>query len=216
MRLLIADDHNLVRDALKNYIERFEPEADVLTAADLSEALSIVETDERLDLVILDLKMPGMRGCASIADVHALRPALAVAIMSGSAQPQDVTEALAHGGRGFIPKTMAGAALVSAIRLIMAGEVFVPPSMFGYGASPSTSSHGNGGAPAHSETPALTQREREVLGHLSRGYANKEIARFLDLQEVTIKLHVRGICRKLGAKNRTQAVTRAMDAGLVR
>ena len=62
----------------------------------------------------------------------------------------------------------------------------------------------------------MTQREREVLGHLSRGYANKEIARFLDLQEVTIKLHVRGICRKLGAKNRTQAVTRAMDAGLVR
>jgi DNA-binding NarL/FixJ family response regulator len=216
MRLLLADDHNLVRDALKNYIERLEPDAAVLTAADFTEVMDIIATDERLDLVILDLKMPGMRGCASIEDVHAVRPKLPVAIMSGSAQPQDVTGALAHGGRGFIPKTLAGAALVSAIRLIIAGEVFVPPSMFGYGSASAAASNDHGVALPASEAPALTQREREVLGHLSRGYANKEIARFLDLQEVTIKLHVRGICRKLGAKNRTQAVTRAMDVGLVR
>ena len=221
MRILIADDHNLVRDALKNYIERAESEAEVLTAATFGEALQIVENDDTLDLVILDLKMPGMHGCASIADVHAVRPRLPVAIMSGSAQPEDVTGALAHGGQGFIPKTLAGAALVSAIRLIIAGEVFVPPSMFGFGASAGvlspSPSHDTGAANGNGlDRPALTQREREVLGHLSRGHANKEIARFLDLQEVTIKLHVRGICRKLGAKNRTQAVTRAMDVGLVR
>src|SRR5690606_39680833 len=139
-----------------------------------------------------------------LARMRALRPNTPTVIMSGLARPQDVNEALAAGAAGFFPKTLNGAALVSAVRLVLAGERFVP-----------SADHpvAGGGEPALDDAVAgnLTRREREVLDLLTEGMSNKEIARRLDLQEVTIKLHVRGICRKLGAKNRTQAALRAVS-----
>jgi two-component system, NarL family, nitrate/nitrite response regulator NarL len=206
MRVLLADDHNLVRDALKNYIERLEPSVEILTAESLDDALAVVERSLPLDLVILDLKMPGMLGLDGLKEMRTRLPDLPVVIMSGGASQEDVRVALDMGARGYLPKTLSGPALVSAIKLILAGERFVPFDAFG---SPSPEA-----APPPSvvePAAALTQREREVLDYLKDGLSNKEIARALDLQEVTIKLHIRGICRKLGAKNRTQAALRAQE-----
>jgi DNA-binding NarL/FixJ family response regulator len=207
MRILLADDHVLVRDALKSYIERLADDAAVIVASSFPEAFALAERDAALDLVILDLRMPGMNGLEGLTRMRKLRPSTPVVIISGLARPQDITDAMTAGAAGFFPKTLNGAALVSAVRLVLAGERFVP----------STDHAGNGvdgEARVEDEaTSSLTNREREVLDLLTKGMSNKEIARQLELQEVTIKLHVRGICRKLGAKNRTQAALRAVAIG---
>lgn len=206
MRLLLADDHVLVRDALKSYIERLAEDATVHAVSSFPEAYALAQREAGLDLIILDFRMPGMNGLEGLARMRTLRPNTPIVIMSGLARPQDISEALDAGAAGFFPKTLNGAALVSAVRLVLAGERFVPSTEHAAAATPE--SQGDSEA-----TSNLTTREREVLNLLTQGLSNKEIARQLDLQEVTIKLHVRGICRKLGAKNRTQAALRAVAIG---
>lgn len=203
MRILLADDHNMVRDALKSYIERLEPDAEIVSADSFTTAYKAVEEAGDFALVILDLRMPGMDGLDGLRRMRERLPDIPVVIMSGGASHEDVRTAIDLGAQGFLPKTLTGPALVSAIRLILAGEKFVP---FGAVDAPI-----NEAAEADGHA-LLTQREREVLQYLEKGWSNKEIARALDLQEVTIKLHIRGICRKLGAKNRTQAALRAQEA----
>jgi len=205
MHLLLADDHVLVRDALKSYIERLAEDATVHAVSSFPEAYALAQREAGLDLIILDLRMPGMDGLEGLTRMRALRPNTPVVIMSGLARQQDIAEALDAGAAGFFPKTLNGPALVSAVRLVLAGERFVP-SMEHAATTAKVQ-------PDSDVTSALTAREREVLDLLTKGLSNKEIARQLDLQEVTIKLHVRGICRKLGAKNRTQAALRAIAAG---
>lgn len=202
MRLLLADDHVLVRDALKSYIERLADDAFVHAVSSFPEAYEVARAEAGLDLIILDLRMPGMNGLEGLTRMRALRPNTPVVIMSGLARPQDISEAMEAGAAGFFPKTLNGAALVSAVRLVLAGERFVPSTDH---AAAAAEPQGDG-----EMTNTLTVREREVLEFLTKGLSNKEIARQLELQEVTIKLHVRGICRKLGAKNRTQAALRAV------
>jgi len=195
----------MVRDALKSYIERLEPEAQIISADSFDTALEAVDRGGEFALIILDLRMPGMDGLDGLRRMRQRLPDVPIVIMSGGATHEDVRNAIDLGAQGFLPKTLTGPALVSAIRLIMAGEKFVP---FGAIDAPA-------GDPGDSESHApLTQREREVLQYLEKGWSNKEIARALELQEVTIKLHIRGICRKLGAKNRTQAALRAQEARL--
>jgi DNA-binding NarL/FixJ family response regulator len=180
--MLLADDHPMIRDAFQVYLERLAPEAVV--------------------------RMPGMNGMNGLHVMRQKYPNVPVVLMSGAARPEDVEAAISAGARGFLPKTLNASALVNAMRLILAGETFVP-----YGSMPVPGSRGENGADHHDGEimHSLTAREREVMPLLEQGLSNKEIARLLDVQEVTIKLHVRGICRKLGAKNRTQAAMRAHE-----
>jgi DNA-binding NarL/FixJ family response regulator len=200
MRLIIADDHDLVRDALTTHIQRLAPDATVKGAGSVDEALAVLEAEPVTDLLILDLRMPGMNGLEGFDRVRARHPRLRVALMSGVARPDEIRAALARGAAGFVPKTLSGAELVAVIRQMLAGDVYVPPDL---AAEP------DGAA-------SFTRRERDVLALLLKGLSNKEIARVLSVEEVTVKLHVRGLCRKLEAKNRTQAVMRAVELGLDR
>jgi DNA-binding NarL/FixJ family response regulator len=199
MKLLLADDHDLVRDALKHFVERAAAGTQVLTAATLDEAIAITRDTLDLDIAVLDLYMPGMEGVGGLARLKALRPALPVVLMSGAARRCDIEQAMSQGASGYFPKTLSGRALIGAIELILAGERFMPVAA-------------RLGADGVAST--LGKRETEVLRGLIEGRSNKEIARGLDLREVTVKLHVRGVFRKLAVKNRTQAVTRAMALGL--
>ncbi|GIK99113.1 MAG: DNA-binding response regulator [Alphaproteobacteria bacterium] len=203
MQILLADDHVLVRDALKSYIERLAEDATVHAVSSFPEAYAVAQREAGLELIVLDLRMPGMNGLDGLKRMRALRPNTPVVIMSGLARQQDISEALEAGAAGFFPKTLNGPALVSALRLVLAGERFVPSTDHAAANTRETQ-------PESESTSSLTVREREVLELLTKGLSNKEIARQLDLQEVTIKLHVRGICRKLGAKNRTQAALLAV------
>ncbi len=219
MKLLIADDHTLFRDALVQYIERSDPNASVTLAKDFFQALDILEQNPYQDLVILDLRMPGMNGMSGFETMQEKFPHLRVALMSGMAEAEDVEAALNCGAVGYFPKTLSGKALLSAIQSVVNGETFVPEGRKSnfmpayYADIPETKI-----VPSVSKIDSadlnLTNREKDVLSFLAEGASNKEIASSLDLQVVTVKLHVRGLCRKLGAKNRTQAALMAKDMGV--
>ena len=225
MKLLLADDHTLFRDALIQYIERAEPTARVALAKDFFEAESALQKDNSFDLVLLDLRMPGMNGLQGLKTVREKFPQTRVALMSGVAEKNDVEEALKLGAMGYFPKTLSGRSLIKAIQLVLAGEKFIPIEHSSNQVMPSYYADKNV-SPLQAQTPSpaksvqspanvsLTPREREVLHYLLQGSSNKEIATQLSLQEVTVKLHVRGICRKLDAKNRTQAALKAREMGL--
>ena len=216
MKLLIADDHALFRDALVQYIERSNPSSSVVLAKDFPEALKLLEADPNQDLILLDLRMPGMNGMEGVSVIKDTFPDARVALMSGVAEEQDVKDAIALGAVGYFPKTMSGRALLGAIEQVVAGEPYI--------ASGKNSSYMPSYYPDHSGNKKsdysknvavdFTPRESEVLSFLVDGESNKEIARALGLQVVTVKLHVRGICRKLDASNRTQAALKAKEMGV--
>ncbi|ATG35996.1 MULTISPECIES: response regulator transcription factor [Phaeobacter] len=203
MRILLADDHDMVRETISAYLKS-EGGAAVTSTIDLPGALSEIEENGPYDLVLLDYNMPGMQGLAGLGTALKANGGKGVAIISGSAPSRTAQEALDAGAVGFIPKTMGAQSLLNAVRFMSAGEIYVPVELMRKEAE----------APAHPLADKLSPREIEVLDGLCRGLSNKEIARELELQEVTIKLHVRTLCRKLEAKNRTQAALTAKEAGL--
>ncbi|CAN1549585.1 CitB Response regulator containing a CheY-like receiver domain and an HTH DNA-binding domain [Paracoccaceae bacterium] len=145
-----------------------------------------------------------MNGLAGLAAMRSARPGTPVAILSGSAPRSVAEQALAEGAAGFLPKTMSTRTLIAALRFMAAGEVYAPMAMMTERDAPGATLAG----------AQLTPRETEVLRLLCRGLANKEIARDLDLQEVTVKLHVKTLYRKIDARNRTHAAMIAKEAGL--
>ena len=202
MRILLADDHTMVRDAFSAYLEA-EGRAAVTTVPDYPEAMKVLAAKGPFDLVLLDFTMPGMNGLDGLSDAIKRHPGQAFAILSGTAPNRIAQEAVSLGAMGFIPKSMGAKSLVNAVRFMVAGETFVPASVLD-----------DTGEDGESEfTRQLSQREREVQSGQCPGQSNKENARELHLQQVTIKLHVRTLCRKLNAKNRLHAAMIARDAG---
>lgn len=203
MRILLADDQELVRDTIAAFL-RQEQGLTVEVARDFPAAVDLVRAQGVFDLVLLDYLMPGMNGLAGLAAMKKLQGAKPVAIISGSAPRSVAEQALAEGAAGFLPKTMSTRSLVAAVRFMVAGEIYAPISLMTE----------RDAAPVTVAGAQLTARELDVLKRLCRGLANKEIARELDLQEVTVKLHIKTLYRKIAAKNRTHAAMIAKEAGL--
>jgi DNA-binding NarL/FixJ family response regulator len=200
MRILIADDHDLVLDAVRSLLEHELPDADVSVVRTGQAVQSELESGARFDLVLLDLRMPGITGVQDVKEMIANFSDQSFAILSGVAGQMEVNALMDAGARGFIPKTMPGDGLVAAVRLILAGQVFTPAQ--------TEKASGPDGTD-------LTPREREVLFCLQRGESNKLIARALDIQETTVKLHLRSLALKLDARNRTEVVVKAIQSGLI-
>lgn len=207
IRILLADDHNLVRDGIRSLLESRLPNVEVVMAANLGDALAAVATPLGFDLVLLDFRMPGMDGTEGIERMRASLPTVPVVILSGYTCPPELYASLTRLNVGFLPKTLSGDALISRLCDVMdGGSTAVAADHAGLAES--------GGVSGPSDARPLTRRERQVLSHLSLGLSNKEIARCLTIEEVTVRLHLRGIFRKLGVRNRTQAVRHAIDHGL--
>lgn len=196
MRLLIADDHDLVRDAVAALLRAGGCE-EVKVAGTLDQAIERVKDEGPFDLVLLDYDMPGMDGITGLSEMKRGWPDQPVAIISGVARPSAAREALDAGAIGFVPKAMPARSIIGAVTLMASGSVFAPFDFLKQDAAPSM-----GG---------LTSRETEVLRGICAGKTNKEIAREMELQEVTIKLHVRTLTRKLNARNRTHAAMIARE-----
>ncbi len=205
MRVLVADDHDLVRETLAAFLLA-EGFAEVRAVPDLSAALAAISGPTAFDLVLLDYQMPGMNGLEGVgkaqAAVRAMGLTTPIAIISGTTNRDLAEAALAAGAAGFVPKTLASRAMVAAVQAMASGEVFAPLSLLMQE------------KPVAEALATLTRREVDVLKGICEGKSNKEIARDLDLQEVTVKLHVKTLSRKLGAKNRTHAAMIARDSGL--
>ena len=205
MKVLLADDHDLVRDGMIAILSRDDPTIQISSVENLDAALDLLEK-ESFDVILLDLRMPGMRGLSGITRVRELYPDLPIVLLSGSVSKPDVDEAYGLGIRGFVPKTLAGKALVNALRVVVAGERYVPSTMIRDPREQETIEKAAG---------TLSPREAQVLQRLSHGASNKEIARALSIQETTVKLHLRNLSDKLSARNRTEIVIRAMEKGLI-
>ncbi|MBB94371.1 MAG: DNA-binding response regulator [Rhodobacteraceae bacterium] len=203
MKILIADDHDLVRDALVAFVEA-AGDIQTETAPDFDTACSLVKSEGPFDLVLLDLNMPGMNGLDGLERALHLDGAPRVALISGQASREVAERALECGAAGFVPKTLPAKSLVNAIKFMAMGEQYAPVDFMTADAAPAD----------HPMAASLTEREMQVLKGLTEGKSNKEIARDLDLSEPTVKLHVKTLYRKVGAANRTQAALLAREAGL--
>ena len=200
MKILVADDHDLLRETVAAFLlaEGMTGVATIATYAELAEALAA----EVFDLALVDQALPGLNGIAGLAQAVIAAGRTPVALMSASTSRELAEAAFAAGARGFVPKKMAARAMVAAVRLMARGERFAPMGLLTSDMAP--------GAPL----AALTAREVTVLRGICEGKSNKEIARDLGLQEVTVKLHVKTLSRKLEAKNRTHAAMIAKAGGM--
>ena len=213
MRILLADDHKLLRDGLRPLLGKVHSQAKVIEASDFAGAVGAADAVGGVDLALLDLKMPGMNGLAGLSAFMERFPATRVVVLSAFGAPDTVLAAIKAGAAGFIPKTIGGQGFVNALRLIMSGEVYVPGNTLlevGEQRVPAPAAELDDAAvrPAADDFSA---REREVMGLLVDGLPNKVIAGRLGLQEPTVKACLRGLYRKIGAANRAQAVRIILD-----
>lgn len=203
MKVLIADDHELMRDALVLFLQNAGG-IDASTVGSVDEACACIEKDGPFDLVMLDFNMPGMNGLAGLTRTMNMGDGQRVALISGEATREIAEQALGAGAAGFIPKSMPAKSMVNAVRFMAAGEQYAPVEFMTASEAPSNNPFAE----------KLSRREMQMLKGLTEGKTNKEIARGLDIQEPTVKLHMKNLYRKIGAANRTRAALMAREAGL--
>jgi len=222
MKVLLADDHELIRAGLRNELAAFDAAVDFVEAFDAESLCRALEQHPDLDLALVDLGMPGMEGVSSIAHVCRTYPTVPLIVLSGADPASAAEQALRAGAAGFIPKTAVSKLLVQAIRLVLAGGQYVPPQVLhDFGTPAAWKTTQTAAAPAAApmppaSTPAapwrldmLSGRQREVFELLATGLSNKAIARKLDVTEGTVKSHVAAIFDVLHVHNRVSAVAEA-------
>ena len=208
MDCLVADDHPLVLSGLRQIVESLGEVNRVLEAVSFPQVLQILGDNPSVGLALLDLSMPGAPGLEGVGRIRAKHPTVAVVVISANEDPQVVRAALAGGAMGFIPKSVSGKVVASALRLVLAGERYVPQ---GWLMEILERSHPRA-ARAVPVLTRLTERQNTVLSLLCRGLANAEIASELGIAEQTVKNHLRRIYKSLGVKTRAQAVMKANSA----
>jgi len=202
-RLLIADDHPLYRGALREAVTGLFERIDIAEAGTFNEVTELLERGSEVDLVLLDLTMPGVRGFSGLMYLRAQYPGVPVIVVSANDDPAAIRRCMEFGASGFIPKTLGVEAMRGAIARILSGGVWTPPDVdLTAGADAET-------AALIARMATLTPQQVRVLMMLSEGLLNKQIAYQLGVSEATVKAHVSAILQKLGVESRTQAVIAA-------
>ena len=200
--LLIADDHPLFRAALRHAAVEAVADTTIQEASTLEEVLAALEATPGIDLVLLDLHMPGNHGLAGLAAIRAQHPGVAVVVVSANDDPRVVRRALDHGAAGYLPKSTGLDELRDAIRAVLACEQWLPPPLR---ASVSRTQSSRADADLAARLARLSPQQFRVLTLVAQGLLNKQIADRLDVQERTVKAHLSAIFERLGVRNRTQA-----------
>lgn len=203
MKILLADDHKLVRAGLVLVLKQMEPDIELLEAGTGREAVSLAEAHNDIDLVLMDLDLPEGSGLEALSAINAKSAGMPVVILSAMEDQAMVSRAMELGARGFIPKSASGEVMVNSLRLVLSGGICLPPG------------YGEARGEKNAELPNLTHRQLEVLRFMAQGNSNKEIARELGISENTVRVHISAIIGALDATNRTEAAYSAMRLGLI-
>jgi two-component system, NarL family, nitrate/nitrite response regulator NarL len=212
MKLLVVDDHPVFRDGLAALLKQAADQVVVLQAPECATALEVAAAHPDLDAVFVDLMMPGMTGDLAVRELGKRRPELPVIVLSSSENPSDVRRALKAGALGYIPKSASPQTLLSALKLVLSGDIYVPP-LLAQAPAPARGDHT--AQPAAFAIAQLTERQIDVLKHLCTGLSNKEISVRLGIAEKTVKAHVAAIFKTLNVVNRTQAAHAVREAKLI-
>jgi DNA-binding NarL/FixJ family response regulator len=205
IKILHADDHPLFREGIRFFLKLLDSDVTALEAGSLQATMDKLALEWPIDLLLLDLEMPGMNLAEGFAAIRRRYPQLPIAIVSGVTDANLIRTLLDSGARGFIPKLAGSEQLLDALRRILAGEIYVPDALLGRQA-----------AAAKEAGDALTARQLDILPLLAEGMPNKQIADALGVTEGTVKQHLKELFKRLSARNRTQAVQEARRLGLLR
>jgi DNA-binding NarL/FixJ family response regulator len=213
MKVLIADDHRLIIEGVRIKLAELDPDVQAVVAMNLDELdRAVAEHADSLDLALVDIAMPGTQGFQHVARLRAEAPALPVIVLSGSEDAELMRSLIELGVLGFIPKAYSPDVMLSAIRLVLAGGIYIPPLLL-------ANAQSQGWQPSEAQAPPpnatrsvdglrslLTERQIDVMRLLSQGKPNKLIARDLGISEGTVKIHLAAIFRALNVRNRVEAV----------
>lgn len=213
LKLLVVEDHALVREGLVRLLGQIEEGATVLESEDFESALTVLDNEGECDLVLLDLALPGIDGFAGLDILRRRYPAMPVAVVSAFDDTPTITRVLNLGASGFIPKAFSGEALLSAVREVLAGNIFRPSGQQGArldDATPVPPSK----ISVKPEEIGITDRQAQVLALMVRGLSNRDIADQLELSEGTVKIHATAVFKALGVNSRTQALVAVARYGI--
>jgi DNA-binding NarL/FixJ family response regulator len=208
VKILVVDDHPLIREAMKTVLRQLDSAIEVLEAGTCEDALAIAARQSDLSLILLDLKLPGMSGLDGLQTLREQHADVPVVVLSASESRSEVMRALDLGAMGFIPKTQPSRVMIAALKLVLSGGVYLPAEVMSQPERPPRAgeSEGEYDAGPTAADIGLTPRQTEVLSLLIQGKPNKIICRELNLAEGTVKIHVAAILKALGVSNRTHAV----------
>jgi len=212
-QVLIADDHPLFREAIARVIDDGFPGSTLLEASDLDSALAVAGRHDDLDLVLLDLNMPGMQGLSGLVRLRNLFPTLPAVIVSAEEEKRVILQTITYGAVGFITKSTPRKQMIQALEQVLAGSIYLPADIIraGSGAGEESTAARREPEDLSDVLATLTRKQLQVFERMSRGDSNKVIAYQLNIAESTVKAHVSAILRKLGATNRVQAILSAGD-----
>ena len=214
IKVLVVDDHVLIRQAMQGVLKKLRRDAVVLDASSCSQAKQMIADHPDLGLVLLDLNLPDCDGLSVLAELRERYPAVSIVVLSAVQDPANVRKALDLGALGYIPKSAQSDVILNALRLVMSGGIYVPPEILARHEVPVPAPR-QPGAPS-GVSPAdmgLTTRQLDVLALMMHGKNNKTICRVLNLAEPTVKNHVTAILKALKVSNRTEAVVAVNNLG---
>ncbi|MEY1663029.1 response regulator [Isoalcanivorax beigongshangi] len=210
-QILVADDHPLFREAIAQVIHDGFPGTHLHEAHDFDSTLAAVAEHDELDLLLLDLNMPGMNGMSGLIRLRNQHPTLPAVVVSAEEDKHVILQSVTCGAVGFITKSTPRKQIVAAIQQVLDGAVYLPSDIVRAGASAPPERNSNGSRIYPDQLDTLTRKQMQVFEKMAHGSSNKVIAYDLNITESTVKAHVSAILRKLGATNRVQAVIAARD-----
>jgi len=214
MTILLADDHALFRDGMHYVLRQLADEVEVLDAANYSEMLKLAESHTPINLVLMDLHMPGSNGTMSVRAFNLKHPDMPLVVVSGSEQREDMERVMEYGAMGFISKMTSSKVMVAALRMVLDGGIYLPPQLLQQSVEHMEQSTTDKRSRRSNEF-GLTARQVDVLQHLAQGLSNKETAQKMGLAEGTVKIHVAAIFQVLHVSNRMDAVRAAQRLGVL-
>jgi DNA-binding NarL/FixJ family response regulator len=216
VEILVVDDHVLIREALRGVLKEVRADAVVFEASSCSQAMQVIALHPCLDLILLDLNLPDRDGFSALAELGERYPAISVVVLSALNDRGSVTRALELGALGFIPKSGQREVMISALQLVFAGGIYIPPEILARDESSPQQREERLAVKQPTVSPAdlgLTDRQVDVLSLMMQGKSNKAICRVLNLAEPTVKNHVTAILKALEVSNRTEAVIAVSELG---